>query len=136
MTIVFFSLTGNVRRFVQKLGLPAIELKPENPFIEMTESFLFIIPSYEREITDIAWDFMESENNQKHCKGIIGSGNLNFDTMYLYSAKDLAKEFNLPLLYGFEYFGTSKDIQHVKEITNALTNPTAKENGSDLLPTK
>lgn len=121
MIVVYFSITGNVRRFVKNLGLPAIEITPTNPFIEVEEEFVFIAPAYEPEVTDIAWDFMGTGNNKDYCRGVIGSGNVNFDTLYLYTAIDLARDFEAPLLDGFEYFGNKKDVQRIKERIHAIT---------------
>lgn len=121
MKVVFFSVTGNVRRFVKNLELPSLEITQTNPFIEMDEEFVFIAPAYEPEVTDIAWDFMETGKNKEFCRGVIGSGNVNFDSLYLYTAIDLAKDFDVPMLDGFEYFGTKKDIERVKGKINAIT---------------
>lgn len=121
MIVVYFSITGNVRRFVKNLELPAIEITPTNPFIELKEEFVFIAPAYEPEVTDIAWDFMRTGNNKDYCRGVIGSGNVNFDTLYLYTAIDLARDFSVPLLDGFEYFGNKKDVARIKERIHAIT---------------
>lgn len=121
MRIVYFSLTGNVRRFVQRLDrFPALEITAANPFIEMEEPFVFIAPAYEKEVTDIAWDFMETGQNAKRCQGVIGSGNLNFDALYIYTAKDLAHDFAVPLLDSFEYFGTTLDQKRIEEKLYAI----------------
>src|SRR5699024_8334118 len=121
MKVVFFSLTGNVRRFVKKLAdYPSLEITQTNPFIEVNEPFVFIVPAYEKDVTEIAWDFMSTGQNASYCKGVIGSGNLNFDALYIYTAKDLARDYQLPLLDSFEYFGTSTDIERVKEKINAM----------------
>lgn len=121
MKIVYFSLTGNVRRFVSKLGMPAIELSTTNPFLEVTEPFVLIAPSYDKEVTDILWDFMETGMNQTFCKGVVGSGNLNFDSLYVFTAKDLARDFGVPLLGAFEYFGTDRDITYIKGQLHAIS---------------
>lgn len=121
MKVVFFSLTGNVRRFVRNLGLPNIELDQTNPFIEMNEEFVLIAPAYEPEVTDIAWDFMETSDNVEYCRGVIGSGNVNFDSLYIYTAKDLAKDFSIPLLGAFELFGTDKDIENTRRLLSEIT---------------
>lgn len=121
MKVVFFSLTGNVRRFVRTLAdYPALEITQTNPFVEVNEPFVFIAPAYEKEATEIAWDFMSTADNASFCKGIIGSGNLNFDSLYIFTAKDLARDYQVPLLDSFEYFGTSKDIERIKEKINAI----------------
>ena len=51
MKLVYFSLTGQTRRFIEKLTFKfresAIEITPDEPDIEMTEPFLLITPSYD-----------------------------------------------------------------------------------------
>ena len=37
-----------------------------------------------------------------------------------YTAKELARDFDVPLLWAFEYFGTERDINHVKEQLHAI----------------
>lgn len=121
MKVVFFSVTGNVRRFVKNLKMPSVELEQTNPFIEMDEAFVLIAPAYEPEITDIAWDFMETGDNRDYCRGVIGSGNVNFDSLYIYTAKDLSKDFSVPLLGAFELFGTSKDVEKIRRMLIEIT---------------
>ncbi len=40
MKLVYFSVTGQTRRFIKKLDLPAYELEPANPFFEINEPFI------------------------------------------------------------------------------------------------
>lgn len=122
MKIVFFSVTGNVRRFVKDLAdFSSLEITQTNPFIEVNQPFVFIAPAYEKEVTEIAWDFMETGSNAQNCRGIIGSGNLNFSDLYIYTAKDLARDFDIPLLDDFEAFGTAKERERIKEKIYACT---------------
>lgn len=112
MKLVYFSLTNQVYRFVKNLGFSetALRLDPNQGLPEMTENFVFIIPTYE------GLDFLEDfvEDNQDFCQGIIASGNLNFGRDYCHLAKHLCRLYHLPLLHTFEFSGNDQDIDYVK----------------------
>ncbi|MBO1087213.1 class Ib ribonucleoside-diphosphate reductase assembly flavoprotein NrdI [Enterococcus mundtii] len=116
MLIVYLSLTGNTKRFVNKLGMDSLELNPTNPFIPVNEPYVIVAPTYELEATDCINDFIEHETNKAYLKGFLGGGNLNFGELFVFTAKDLSKEYSKPLLYSFEYSGTEVDINNVKDI--------------------
>ncbi|MDR0298360.1 MAG: class Ib ribonucleoside-diphosphate reductase assembly flavoprotein NrdI [Streptococcaceae bacterium] len=117
MKLVFFSVTGNTRRFVEKVGLSAdkvVEITADNPEIELTEPFVLIVPCYERATTNPVWEFMNWAGNSQACRGLIGGGNRNFAGLFIYTAKDLAADFMVPLLYGFEFSGMPNDHAWVR----------------------
>lgn len=64
MKVVYFSLTGQTRKFVNKLEMDSLELTPTNPFIPVNEPYIVITPTYDKEMTEILNDFIETENNQ------------------------------------------------------------------------
>jgi len=113
--IAYFSVTGQTRRFIKKIGLPAVEILPDDPQIEMEAPFILIVPTYERAVTDPVWEFMNWAGNFSYCRGIIGGGNRNFAGLFIYTAKDLAEDFDVPVLYSFEFNGTVKDVEFVKK---------------------
>lgn len=118
MLLVYLSLTGNVRRFVNETKMKHVEIDFSNPLIEVNEDFVVIVPSYDNEITETMSEFIDYKNNKSFLKGISGSGSLNYNDKYCFNAKDLAVKYNKPLVYQFEFFGTSKDIeQFKKEVT-------------------
>lgn len=119
MKIVYFSLTGNTKKFVNKLGMGSLEINMTNPFIVINEPYILIAPTYDKEATEIANDFIEF-NDQGLLKGVIGGGNLNFADLYVFTAKDLSKEYNVPLLFSFEYSGTENDVIKVKELLKGI----------------
>lgn len=114
------SLSGNCRDFVNRLNFP------EDSIIELTvnsfvpklndEKYILIVPTYDPPLTDVLFDFLD-ENVSNNCIGIIGSGNRNFGEVgYIYTAKDLSKKYNIPVIYDFEYAGLESDIQSVTQI--------------------
>lgn len=119
MLIAYLSLTGNVKRFVDKLSLPSVEITPTNPFISVSEPYVIIAPTYDIEATEPINDFIEN-NPLTLCKGVIGSGNLNFADLYVFTAKDISEQYGVPMLHAFEYSGTPKDVTTVTNILGEL----------------
>lgn len=109
------SLTGQTRKFVQKLEMDSLELNPTNPFIAIDEPFIIVTPTYDVEATDILNDFIEYDDNQDYFKGVAGGGNLNFAKLFVFTAKDIAQEYNVPLVHTFEFQGTDEDVAQLKK---------------------
>ena len=120
MKVVFLSLTGQTRRFVQKLELPTVEITPQNVFLTMDESYIIISPTYDMEVFEYFQDFIETGNNQALLKGVAGSGNRNFNTSFCQTAKIISTTYDVPLLHCFEFHGTQKDVTIIKEKVREL----------------
>lgn len=122
MKIVYLSLTGNVRSFVQQVGLDSVELDYFNPLTEVNDDYIIITPSYDDEITNVISKFIDYENNINHLIGFAGSGNRNFDNGYCFNAMDLSEKYNKPLIFKFEFSGTNKDINEFKKEVDEYCN--------------
>ncbi|MEG0255399.1 MAG: class Ib ribonucleoside-diphosphate reductase assembly flavoprotein NrdI [Vagococcus sp.] len=120
MKLVFFSLTGQTRRFIKKLGLPAHEIDPNNPFYEMNEPYILIVPTYDAEVTEVVNDFIEYKTNQENMLGVAGGGNRNFADLFIFTAKDIARDYNVPLLFSFEFNGTEEDVKNFRKVVSDL----------------
>lgn len=145
LTLVYISLSGNTESFVKKLSthladqhqittrpINIKELKHETFPVE--EPFVALLPTYleggngidsgDREIlTNPLGDFIASHDNVKHCIGIIGSGNRNFNHQYCLTAKQYSQRFGFPMLGDFELRGTSSDVERLSTvILEALKN--------------
>lgn len=138
LTIVFISLSGNTLSFVKRLSLyleekQGIHTNPINiknlkhETFPVEDDFVAILPTYleggngidsgEVEIlTNPLGDFIAAHDNYKHCMGIIGSGNKNFNNQYCLTAKQYAKRFGFPMLGDFELRGTNDDIERLAKI--------------------
>lgn len=68
-------------------------------------------------LTNPLGDFIAAHGNDKHCIGIIGSGNRNFNEQYCLTAKQYAKRFGFPMLGDFELRGTGADVERLAKIT-------------------
>lgn len=124
--IAYMSITGNCRTFVNNLDIPKenlVEFDATNiPQLKEGDRYLMVVPTYEASLTEPCWSFIE-ENPQAKCIGLMGSGNRNFGKdMYIFSAQDLSKEFNIPIVYDFEYFGLDSDIKAVNSLIAGLEN--------------
>lgn len=122
MKIVFMSVVGNTRRFVEKLEMDSLELSAANAFSEIQENFIMIAPTYAIEMTDVLNDFLETGNNLSYCKGVVGAGNRNFNDLYCFTAEDISLDYDIPLLHRLEFQGSDNDVKKVKEIVTEIEN--------------
>lgn len=121
--ILYFSITGNVKRFVQNLNLPSEDVYEITENLDITpidgEKYIIIAPTYKHELT-WALDDLIDDLGAENCLGLMGSGNRNFADLYCFTVKDLSEKYSIPILYNFEYFGLDSDIKRVKSIINKL----------------
>lgn len=120
MKIVYMSLTGQTQKFVNKLEMDSLRITMDNAFQEINEPYIVIAPTYDIEVTEILNDFIETGQNLSYLRGVCGSGNLNFNELYCFTAKDLAKAYNVPLLLTFEFQGNVNDVTIMKEKVNEI----------------
>lgn len=121
MKIVYFSVTGQTRRFIHKLGYSnTYEINATAPFYEVGEPFILIVPTYDQEITEAVDDFLSYQTNPKNFKGVVGSGNRNFAELFVFTAKNFAQKYQVPLLYAFEFSGTPTDVENLKKVVAKL----------------
>ncbi|KAF1295648.1 ribonucleotide reductase assembly protein NrdI [Enterococcus sp. JM4C] len=139
MKILYISISGNTRSFVQKLTTYAKERNAENPaapliegkeihensdFEPETADYFAFVPTYleggngidngDVEIlTNVLGEYMDYENNYQRCLGIVGSGNKNFNHQYCLTAKQYAEKFAVPILDDYELRGTPADVERI-----------------------
>lgn len=133
----YISMTGNTRSFVQhlieasKTPINAIEIDDTTEIFDESEPYYVLVPTYltggtgtgnevKEEFTCSLFDHIQDGNNQKYLRGIIGSGNRNFNDQFALTAKRYAKHFDVPLLYMYELKGTSEDVQQLLLHINKL----------------
>jgi protein involved in ribonucleotide reduction len=111
MLIVYYSLTGNVRRFVEKTGRPAQEI----PFdFNVSKPFIIVTPTTGfGEVPSRVARFLR--NNAGLLRGVAASGNRNFGAMYTNAADIIAAEYNVPVIARFELAGTDEDVRKFDE---------------------
>lgn len=105
--IYFASMTGNVRRFVAKTGLPAEEIRAETvatePYILITYTFGF------GEVPNLVKLFLSK--NADLMRAVAVSGNRNWGEHFGGAGDVIARQYNVPLLHKFELSGTQEDVE-------------------------
>lgn len=115
MKVVYFSFTGNVRRFIKRTELPdTMEItessaseKIEEPFIIVTGTIGF------GEVPPVVQQFLDI--NQDHLRGVAASGNRNWGPNFAKAGITIAQNYDVPLLMKFELHGTVNDTKEFKE---------------------
>lgn len=125
--VVFYSQTGQTRKFVQKLStVKTVEITPDQYDLKVGEPFILIMPSYEAHVhpvvIDTAADFLETADNLFNCKGLFGGGNRNFAQLFGITARTLSKEYGIPVLHEFEFQGSPFDVKKLEEELEKIGN--------------
>lgn len=118
MNVYFYSLTGNVRRFIAKTGLGghAREIKTgevvEEPFVLVTPTYDFGQPP----ATVSEW----LKDNGDLMAGVAASGNRNWGDGFGAAADVIATLYNVPVVAKFELAGTEGDVRQFTERVKTL----------------
>ncbi|MCH4057930.1 ribonucleotide reductase stimulatory protein [Lapidilactobacillus gannanensis] len=120
MKLAYFSITGQTRRFIEKTGLAAYEITDADPYHEMGEPFILVIPTYDDEMLEPVVEFLGYHGNHQQLVGIAGGGNRNFNELYIHNAKDIAQGLNVPIVFDFEFNGTPADVRKFKKVVQQL----------------
>lgn len=105
--IVYDSKTGNVNRFVNKLGLDHVKVRPglivHEPFILITYTTGF------GEVPETTLEFLES--NHHLMVAVASSGNRVWGDKFANAANIISERYSVPILLKFELSGTTKDVE-------------------------
>lgn len=111
MLIAYDSKTGNVRRFVEKLKLKAVQIEDamtlDEPFVLVTYTTGF------GQAPDKVMTFLKT--NHHKMLGVAASGNRNWGEGFARSADRIAEMYDVPVVCKFELSGTTKDVERFKE---------------------
>lgn len=121
--LVFFSSTSeNTARFIEKLEVPALRLPLKTAdagLVRVDQDFVLVTPTYgagsKGFVPKQVIAFLNQEENRVRCRGVIGSGNINFLGDYCRAADIVAAKLQVPVLYRFELAGTQEDITKTQE---------------------
>ena len=126
--IVYFSnISEYTKRFVDKLGLPAVRIpvRKTEPMPVVSDPYVLIVPTYggSLEITGKSGAavprqvvaFLNNAHNRSLCRGVIAGGNTNIGADFGRSGDVIAKKLGVPYLYRFELMGTHEDVIRVRE---------------------
>ncbi|MGO1284773.1 MAG: class Ib ribonucleoside-diphosphate reductase assembly flavoprotein NrdI [Brachybacterium sp.] len=121
--VYFSSVSGNTRRFVEKLGLSAARI-PLRPRLEgsllATQPFVLIVPTYgsgrrSGAVPKQVIHFLNDPENRHLLRGVIAAGNTNFGQDYCLAGPVISAKCQVPVLYRFELLGTPADVHRVEE---------------------
>jgi len=125
--VYFSSVSGNTRRFVEKLGRPAdrIPLHAKDDPLKATEPYVLVVPTYgggngRGAVPKQVIRFLNDEGNRSLIRGVIGAGNTNFGEAYCLAGDIISAKCRVPHLYKFEVFGTEDDVRVVNEGLDTL----------------
>ena len=102
--VYFSSVSGNTKRFIEKLGMPAerIPLYPREERLVVDEEFVLVVPTY-------------GGGNGSLIRGVISAGNTNFGEAYCLAGDIISTKCQVPHMYKFELFGTPRDVTRVHD---------------------
>lgn len=123
-SLIYFSSVSNyTHRFVEKLQLPAdqtarLPVRTRDETLQATEPFVLILPTYganggKGSVPKQVIKFLNVEANRQLLRGVIGSGNTNFQESYCIAGDIVAQKCGVPHLYRFELMGTADDVSRV-----------------------
>lgn len=122
MHIVYFSsVTENTKRFVDKLHMSNTRIPIHGDPPRMWIPYVLITPSYgtgSRDVPPQVVRFLNDSDNRENLAGVIGTGNMNFGSLYGVAAKKIADKCKVDLLYLLELQGTETDVENVKRGLN------------------
>ncbi|MBP1326410.1 protein involved in ribonucleotide reduction [Leucobacter exalbidus] len=120
--VYFSSISGNTKRFVEKLGRPAARIPlyaHEEPLV-VTEPYVLLVPTYgggpeTRAVPKQVIKFLNDERNRTLLRGVMAAGNTNFGEGYAIAGEIISRKCQVPFLYRFELFGTPDDVNAVRK---------------------
>lgn len=116
MLVVYDSKTGNVKRFINKLNMRAVQIDEQQqvhePFVLVTYTTGF------GQVPEKVDSFLAT--NHKHLRGVSASGNRNWGPGFAKSADTISQKYDVPVILKFELSGTSQDTQHFVERVQAI----------------
>ncbi|MBF0713414.1 class Ib ribonucleoside-diphosphate reductase assembly flavoprotein NrdI [Gemella sp. GH3] len=120
MKIVYFSLTGNCKKFLSFCKIPekdVIFLKDvdyvDYEYIVMTPTIGFgEVPLPVKKFLD---------KNSKFARGVVSSGNRNWGVNFAVAADIISRDYNIPVLMKFELLGNMQDIEKFKKIYEEMS---------------
>ena len=116
MKVIYFSMTGNIDRFVKKTDYECIK---GNSGMLVDEKFILI--TYTFSFGEVPHDVqLFLENNHKNLVGIIGSGNMNWGTLYCKAVHIIAEKYNVEILQKFELAGNIHDVAKFNKIMGEI----------------
>ncbi|MDF7637438.1 class Ib ribonucleoside-diphosphate reductase assembly flavoprotein NrdI [Leuconostocaceae bacterium ESL0958] len=131
--LLYSTVEGNTASFVDKLTqvaraagdeLSATAIGDESDYQEERQPYVVLVPTYLTggtgtgpEVTEIftnaLGDYIEFADNQALLRGVVGSGNRNFNDQYILTAKRYAAKYQVPLIGDYELRGSVREAEKI-----------------------
>lgn len=115
MKVVYYSFTGNVKRFIKRTELSnTMEITPASVAKRIDEPFIIVTSTIGfGEVPEPVQQFLDL--NHDNLRGVAASGNRNWGQNFAKAGSRIADEYEVPLLMQFELHGSLKDTKEFKE---------------------
>ncbi|ATH60829.1 MULTISPECIES: class Ib ribonucleoside-diphosphate reductase assembly flavoprotein NrdI [Staphylococcus] len=115
MKVVYFSFSGNVRRFIKRTELTDVmELTQNNCSERIEEPFVLVTGTIGfGEVPQPVQSFLDV--NEDLLKAVAASGNRNWGQNFAKAGRSISERYQVPLLLKFEVQGTANDVNEFKE---------------------
>ena len=118
MLVVYASKTGNVARFVQRLGVEALRIQSGTELIKRPALLITYTTGFGQAPVEVL-RFVEA--NRPYLLGVAVSGNRNWGANFARAGEALFERYGLIVVHRFELAGTARDVAIVKEVIGALS---------------
>ncbi|WP_173923015.1 class Ib ribonucleoside-diphosphate reductase assembly flavoprotein NrdI [Agromyces sp. Marseille-P2726] len=125
--VYFSSVSGNTKRFIEKLDRPAIRIPlfAREQSLRVDEPYVLVVPTYgggdgKGAVPKQVIRFLNDPHNRSLIRGVISAGNTNFGAAFGLAGDIVAAKTGVPHLYRFEVFGTPDDVRAVNEGLDAF----------------
>lgn len=116
MLIAYYSLTGNVKRFIDKCGFIYVDITEnqtlDEPFILVTNTTGF------GQVPESVADFLK--RNSENLVGVAASGNRNWGANFAKAADLISERYGVPIVHKFELSGTENDVKIFTERVESI----------------
>ncbi|MCI2804053.1 class Ib ribonucleoside-diphosphate reductase assembly flavoprotein NrdI [Staphylococcus pettenkoferi] len=114
MKVVYFSFTGNVRRFIQRTELEdTLEITQDNCTDRIEEPYILVTGTIGfGEVPEPVQSFLN--HNSEHLEAVAASGNRNWGQNFAKAGITISEDYQVPLLMKFEVQGTNSDVEEFK----------------------
>lgn len=117
--VYFSSASGNTRRMIDRLGLPATRIPQDGDVPNIADPFVLICPTYadglgRNAVPKQVIHFLNNDANRAALRGVIASGNRNFGDKFAMAGRIIAEKCGVPLLYRFELAGTEEETARIR----------------------
>lgn len=117
MQLVYYSMTNNTKRFVDKLD-DSLDVSTIYDY-DGHGDYVLMTPTYNiGQIPDDVQKFLDEHSD--NIIGVIATGNKNWGQTYALAGKKIAVRYEVTLLHMMELSGNSKDVERVNYIIKEL----------------